>query len=539
MADEEAPAESTQGTGGNAPMPPHTPRTQGNPPTPVLPPPALRTFFAGTEASSNEERIARTEKWFNWTIPKLQDSDQRSKENQTAIAQVESLMNQQISKLEYAMNVLSSGIANINPPVATGRSSAITNNIHAFKRSAYERDAPFDLENKTGYTLYEAAQVTIQPSFDGKPLSLQPFVNGVKTEVLRFQLLATVTITSNAVTYNILEDYGQITEDIKTNFFTIDRACSIAGFETDGTPYPYSKLGVDADAQLKQARNIQDTKILFYKIKKSLTNAYLKQILSKLQTFGEDGTQLLLFIIQETQSTSSAAMRNASTDLNTLNFKNYQYDIDKLHTAFDALCATLRACNTNLDENQKVMYLLQAYETCDNAEWSSHVYNMKSSASLGQITSATAAMENAKTFIMDLKRNGKWKKEKAVSNPTTFNANGGQNAGSTQQKFDKHDRSLSKTNTLHRNGRTYNWCTGPGHGNKPMWAVHDPGTCSERFNRGSNNSVNHTESEAKASNQGGKIISKDKFNSELKALFADDTLDVDEARKKIEKLVFN
>ena len=76
--------------------------------------------------------------------------------------------------------------------------------------------------------------------------------------------------------------------------------------------------------------DIQDVKILFYKLKKSFTTAYGKTLLPKLADFHEDGTKLLVFIVQNTQSTTSAAMRNAQSDLNKLSFKEVRYDIDRL-----------------------------------------------------------------------------------------------------------------------------------------------------------------------------------------------------------------
>jgi len=45
------------------------------------------------------------------------------------------------------------------------------------------------------------------------------------------------------------------------------------------------------------------------------------------------------------------------------------------------------------------------------------------------------------------------------------------------EKSWKKDRSLSSSNKLERNDKTYNWCTGPGHGGIGMWAFHGPGSC--------------------------------------------------------------
>ena len=41
----------------------------------------------------------------------------------------------------------------------------------------------------------------------------------------------------------------------------------------------------------------------------------------------------------------------------------------------------------------------------------------------------------------------------------------------------KSDHSLSSGNELKKNGKTYKWCTGPGHNGNGMWVTHPPGKC--------------------------------------------------------------
>ena len=112
-------------------------------------------------------------------------------------------------------------------------------------------------------------------------------------------------------------------------------------------------------ARLNEAKKIQNAKILFYKIKASIAPNYLKQLLHKFSGFCEDGTKLIACLIQDSLNATSAAMRNMLSDLNTLHFKKYSYDIVKLHAAFDALVATLASGGADIDESQQIMHLLQ------------------------------------------------------------------------------------------------------------------------------------------------------------------------------------
>ena len=88
-----------------------------------------------------------------------------------------------------------------------------------------------------------------------------------------------------------------------------------------GNPIDPASLGADDAARLLAERDIQDIKILFYKLKKSFTTVCGKTLLPKLADFYEDVTKLLIFIVQNTQSTTSAAMCNAQSDLKKLSFK--------------------------------------------------------------------------------------------------------------------------------------------------------------------------------------------------------------------------
>ena len=63
----------------------------------------------------------------------------------------------------------------------------------------------------------------------------------------------------------------------------------------------------------------------------------------------------------------------------------------------------------------------------------------------------------------------------------------------------KFDRTLSFGTTYKRGGKTYHWCTGPGHKDIAMWTLHKPNTCGGTSQTGSNTS-------AKPSKQGNPTI---------------------------------
>ena len=180
--------------------------------------------------------------------------------------------------------------------------------------------APFNPATKTGHLLIEQAQSALPITFDGKPLSLQPFLNAVSADVTACHLQEAATICNNPTlpglaatdpNINILTGYGNVTDEIMTFCFDDSRRNQIRGADDAGNPIDPNLLGADDPTKLRAQRDIQNIKILFHKLKKSFTTACGKTLLPKLAEFHEDGTKLLVFIVPNTQSTTSAAMRNA------------------------------------------------------------------------------------------------------------------------------------------------------------------------------------------------------------------------------------
>ena len=145
--------------------------------------------------------------------------------------------------------------------------------------------------------------------FDGKPLSLQPFLNALSADVTACHLQEAVTLSNTPALpglavgdpgINILTGYGTITDDIMVAFFTETRRNQIRGADNNGNAIAVASLGADAAAQLLKERDIQNIKILFCKLKKSFTTACGKTLLPKLADFHEDGTKLLIYIVQNT-----------------------------------------------------------------------------------------------------------------------------------------------------------------------------------------------------------------------------------------------
>ena len=69
--------------------------------------------------------------------------------------------------------------------------------------------------------------------------------------------------------------------------------------------------------------------------------------------------------------------------------------------------------------HQQIMCLLQACETSEgNAQWASHVCDLRSQVNVNNVN-VERVKESAKSYIEDLKRGNRWKKD-AATNKTAF-----------------------------------------------------------------------------------------------------------------------
>ena len=100
------------------------------------------------------------------------------------------------------------------------------------------------------------------------------------------------------------------------------------------------------------------------------------------------------------------------------------------------------------------------------------------------------------------------------------------NQGDTKKETPKwkFDKSLSTTGTLDKNGKTYHWCTGPGHKGKAMWTIHKPQTCGKPSQQGAAKSSQKGKSafnlEAMAAELTAQGFSADEVTSKMEAIMA-------------------
>ena len=97
---------------------------------------------------------------------------------------------------------------------------------------------------------------------------------------------AAVTVTNAAGPVNLLTNHGSFSDDDAEAFFDNARREQITGTTAAGGAA--ALIGANDADRLQQAKMIQNSKILFHKLSKSLTTTFEKQIIPEMNKMDED-----------------------------------------------------------------------------------------------------------------------------------------------------------------------------------------------------------------------------------------------------------
>ena len=334
-----------------------------------------------------------------------------------------------------------------------------------------------DLADRTGITLFNKGSESLTTKFDGSPKNLQPFLAELRARANECNWQAILTIADTGGTNrNLLTEHGFLTQ-ANVDVGVAARTAIVANAGRS-----------EANAQL-----VIRSQMMHNCIKASLTPAYLKTIINILPSFTQDGPKFIYYIITNTHVESILSTRDLLQDLGNLDLKKFGYNIKKLHAEVDHLVAQLKANKAEPDDLTIMMHLIAAYRTnSTNTQFLQHVANLESDWSRAVITTSTQLRTQCETHVNTMIRNGNWRAQQRAPKPepTALTTDGTKPSPTgTQDPQDaiaklksknaawKFKRSESTDTTLTKNGKTYHWCTGPGHQKVGMWVIHQPGTC--------------------------------------------------------------
>lgn len=359
-----------------------------------------------------------------------------------------------------------------------------------------------DLTTKLGKSLWDEGIKPLQNKF-----------SGYGKDVVRF--LADISNRSKKCYWQEILTFNN--KDLLTQYGEIPLADIIAERDARNTVRPTT---------LAEARPKINASMMFHFLYESIGTYPQKQLSTKLDEIGQDGPTLLKIVLINTFIGTKASTFTIKEKFYDLNLKKYRWNVISMNADIREKLADLMAAGSKPDENDTVIMLFRAYQTTTNDEFLRSVGFWKDQWTANQITSVEQLMQKAAEKYDELRTMGTWGKKTQDDQIVALNAkieelknNNKENNGSDDKKKDgwRYDRSASSKTTLNRNGKTYHWCTGPGHGNKPMWTIHLPGKCTDRNYKNPKKEGATTALAAQLKAQG---LSDDEITSKVEAITA-------------------
>ena len=324
--------------------------------------------------------------------------------------------------------------------------------------------ADLDLNEKSGKMLWNEGTTPLTNKFNGYGKDVVRFLAAVLTR-------ATMCHWANILMYNgkhLLKQYGDITlaeiEDAR---------------DARQNQHYYT---------LAAARPLVNAKMMFHFLYNSLGDLPQKKLSTMIDSIKEDGPVLLKMVLNQTFIATKASTFVIKEKFYDLQLKRYKWNVQMMNQDVREKMADLTAAGHSSDSTDMIISLFRAYKTATNEEFKTSVGYWKDSWTQGTIKTPEELMLKADEKYDELKTMGTWGRRGATDNQIVAltaklkefaearkPGNSSNSGSSTKTPKWKFDRSLSQTESLVRNGKTYRWCQGPGHA--PMWVVHVPGEC--------------------------------------------------------------
>ena len=376
--------------------------------------------------------------------------------------------------------------------------------------------ADIDPSTKAGMSLWAEGIKPLETKFSGYGKDIVQFLASVRNRVDKCLWIDIITFGNR----NLLTNHGEIAvNDVITARNARDAV---------------------VPTTLQEARPKLNSLMLFHFVYDSLGAIPQKKISTRLDQIQQDGPLLLKFVLDDTYIASQASTFTIKEKFYDLNLKKYKWNVQSLNQDVREKQVDLIAAGHGSDNTDVIISLFRAYGTSTNNEFLNSVDYWKNEWSSGVWNTPEELMRKADAKYSELKDLGTWGKRTkddqyvalsaridAISksqeglNQKNKNSNDttddGKKTGAPKWKYDK---SLSKTNKYERNGKTYHWCTGPGHNGIGMWVIHEPGTCTKASN--DSKKINHNSLDKKALTAAlkAKDVAEDEIDGKVEAILA-------------------
>jgi hypothetical protein len=375
----------------------------------------------------------------------------------------------------------------------------MTTTATTFSVSIFDRE--IDLSTKEGIRLFEIGTEPLPTPFSGHGKDLRLFINALHNRAKKCKWVGPGSIMEfdvNGQKLDLLKDYGRIPIDI------------------------IKKVRDDRNARtptsVAETRSTIDSTMMFECIEKSLDPRVANKLLKQALSIDRDGPTIFKQIIENTFVTTTPTTFATKTELFSLHLKDSKYNIVVFHEDVREKVTSLEAVGHSTADIDLIVSLFMAYDTSDNDIFKLDVRMLKNAYDRGDLVTSDELMEATEAKYDELVKTNKWEAAKPKEDPNLIaltatvktltdalqakkssdnrsgNSNPNRQRGSAAGSW-KYDPSLGSDGTYTRkvdgkDPKIYKWCTGPGHGGKPMWVCgHEPGSCDENYDRNSSRSI--------------------------------------------------
>jgi len=346
--------------------------------------------------------------------------------------------------------------------------------------SPWQQD--INLATKHGSSLWNEGTKPVDEKFSGQGRDVPRFIAIIKNHVSKCYLTDIVMINGK----NLLSDYGV------TSLDEIKQA--------------RDKRNAVNPTTLREAQPKIKAQILFHFIYGSLGSLPLRKISTRLEEIGQDGPTLLKVVLVDTFVATQAHTFKIKEQMYDLQMKAFKWNVQTMNQSVREIVVDLQAAGHSFGNDEIMIALFRAYAGSTNDEFRNAVMYWKNEWANGALVSAEELMIKADGKYDELKKAGTWGKSsdkdeqiialtakletlqkevtKGNKGPTSSTTNSASTKGEGKYGW-KYDRSLSASATYVRDGKTFKWCTGPGHNKKAMWVSgHEPGKCTADYKGG-------------------------------------------------------
>lgn len=367
-------------------------------------------------------------------------------------------------------------------------------------------DGDLDLQDKTGKMLWKEGIEPLTSKFTGYGKDLNRFLADFKNRADKCRWNSILMIKGK----HLVKRYGEIQLDEVKEARELRNQAPVTSHTT--------------------ARPKINALMMYYFLYDSLGPLPIKKLSTKLDEIAQDGPVLLKMVLDQTFVATMAATFVIKEKFYDLQLRRYKWNVQAMNQDIREKMADLEAAGHASDETDVIISLFRAYSTSTNDEFKSSVGFWKNEWTSGTIRNAEQLMAKADSKYSELRDMGTWGKRGAKDDQIlalTAKVEELEKRGSKKKKDKKensnskwkYDKSLSSSDTLVRNGKTYKWCKGPGHGGIPMWVIHEPGSCTKGSKSGSSNS-NGFDQQAFVTKLKTDNIPDDEIDSKLEAIMA-------------------